>query len=325
MKAIVHKKYGSPDVLELKEVEKPTLAENEVLIKVFAATVNRTDCAMLRAKPFIMRFLTGLLKPNQPVLGTDFAGQIESVGKNVSSLKVGDKVFGFDDNGLSSHAQYMTLSEDNALATMPNNMNYEQSAASIEGAHYAYNFINKVNIKRGQTVLVNGATGAIGSAAVQLLKYFGASVTAVCNTKNIELVKSIGADKTIDHEREDFTKSNEKYNYVFDTVGKSSFKKCKPLLESGGVYISSELGPMVQNLFFALFTPIFGNKKVVFPLPRDRKGSVLFIKKLSEEGMYRSIIDRKYSLEAIADAFRYVETGQKTGNVVITMDHNNMS
>ena len=265
MKAIVYTKYGPPDVLQLKEVKKPIPKDNEVLIRVYAATVNRSDCAMLRAKPFIMRFFTGLFKPNKPILGTDFAGTIEAVGKNVASLKIGEKVFGFDDGGLSSHAQYISLSKDNALTTMPNNMTYEQAAASIEGAHYAYNFINKVDIKHGQKVLVNGASGAIGSAAVQLLKYFGANVTAVCHRKDAVLVKSLGANKVIDYTKEDFTNSSEKYHFVFDTVGKSTFKKCKPLLVSGGVYMSSELGPMVQNPFLALITPIFGNRKVKFP------------------------------------------------------------
>ena len=323
MKAIVATKYGSPDVLQLKEVEKPTPKDNEVLIRVYATTVNRTDCAMLRAKPFIMRFFVGLFKPNKPILGTDFAGMIEAVGKNVASLKVGDNVFGFDDGGVSSHAEYMIISEDNALTTMPESIPYEQAAASVEGAHYAYNFINKVNIERGQKVLVNGATGAIGSAAVQLLTYFGVHVTAVCHMKDADLVKSLGANNVIDYTQEDFTNSREKYNFVFDTVGKSTFKKCKPLLVSGGVYISSELGPMVQNPFLALITPIIGDKKVIFPLPIDRNRSVRFIKKLSEEGKFKAVIDRTYSLDEIAEAYRYVEKGQKIGNVVITVEHHN--
>ena len=326
MKAIVHNKYGPPNFLQLKEVKKPTLKDNEVLVRVNATTVNRTDCAMLRAKPFIMRFFTGLFKPKIPILGTEFAGNIEAVGKDVMSFKVGDKVFGFDDGGLSSHAQYITLSENKALTTIPNNVTYEQAAASFEGAHYAYNMIKKVDLKREQKVLVNGATGAIGSAAVQLLKYFGANVTAVCNAKNFELVKSLGATKVVDYTEEDFTKSNEKYHYVLDTVGKSTFSKCKPLLLSGGVYISSELGPMAQNLFFALITPIMGNlpgrlasKKVIFPIPTDTRGSILLIKKLIEQGKFKSVIDREYPLEQITDAFRYVEKGFKKGNVVITI------
>ena len=244
MKAIVHTKYGPPDVIELKDVEKPTPKDNEVLIRVFAATVNRTDCAILMAKPFIMRFVTGLFKPKSPITGTDFAGKVEAVGKGVASFKVGDKVFGFDDNGLGSHAKYMTISEDKPVTTIPNTIAYEQAAASVEGAHYAINFINKVNLENRHKVLVNGATGAIGSAAVQILKYYGVNVTAVCNTKNIELVKSLGASKVIDYTKEDFTKDEQKYNFVFDTVGKSSFAKCKPLLYPVGAYISSELGYM---------------------------------------------------------------------------------
>ncbi len=327
MKAIVCTKYGSPDVLQLKEVEKPIPNDNEVLVKIHATTVNRTDCGILRAEPFITRFFTGIFKPKKLIPGTEFAGKIEAVGKNVSSCKVGDKVFGFDEG---SHAQYMTISEDKALTTIPRNITYEQAAASSEGAHYAYNIIKKVRLKSGQKVLVNGATGAIGSAAVQFLKYFGVNVTAVCNTKNIELVKSLGANKVIDYTKEDFTKDNQKYNYIFDTVGKSSFAKCKPLLQPGGVYISSELGSMSQNIFFALITPIIGNlpcrqagKKVIFPLPTDCKGSILFIKKLIEEGKFKTVIDRKYPLEQIVEAYRYVEKGQKTGNVVITVEHNN--
>ncbi|PHQ59840.1 MAG: NAD(P)-dependent alcohol dehydrogenase, partial [Maribacter sp.] len=171
MKAAIYEKYGPPEVLQIKEIDKPVPKDHEILIKVHAATVNRTDCAMLRAKPFIMRFLTGILKPKNPILGTDFSGQIEAIGKNISTLKVGDKVFGFDDTGLSSHAQYLVISENKALSKIPDTINYEQAAASIEGAHYAYNFINKVQLKKGQKVLVNGASGAIGSAGVQLLKY----------------------------------------------------------------------------------------------------------------------------------------------------------
>jgi NADPH:quinone reductase-like Zn-dependent oxidoreductase len=327
MKAIVCTKYGSPDVLQLKEVEKPIPNDNEVLVKIHATTVNRTDCGILRAEPFITRFFTGIFKPKKLIPGTEFAGKIEAVGKNVTSCKVGDKVFGFDEG---SHAQYMTISEDKALTTIPGNITYEQAAASSEGAHYAYNIIKKVRLKSGQKVLVNGATGAIGSAAVQFLKYFGVNVTAVCNTKNIELVKSLGANKVIDYTKEDFTKDDQKYNYIFDTVGKSSFAKCKPLLQPGGVYISSELGSMSQNIFFALITPIIGNlpgrpagKKVIFPLPTDCKGSILFIKKLIEKGKFKTVIDRKYPLEQIVEAYRYVEKGQKTGNVVITVEHNN--
>ena len=323
MKAIVYEKYGPPEVLQLKEVEKPTPKDNEVLIKIYATTVNRTDCATIRAIPFFARLITGLFKPKKPTPGTEFAGKIESVGKNVSTLKVGDKVFGFDDQGSKSHAQYITIFEDKTI-TIPKNLTYEQAAASIEGAHYAYNFINKVNLKSEHNVLINGASGGIGSAALQLVKYFGANVTAVCDTKNIELIKSLGADRIIDYLKEDFTKDDQKYNFVFDTVGKSSFFKCKHLLEPEGVYISSDLGYMAQNIFLPLITPIIkpmiGNKKTVFPFPLDIRGTLILIKKLSEEGKFKAVIDRQYPLEQIVEAFKYVEKGLKTGNVVITMD-----
>ena len=325
MKAVIYTKYGPPDILQIKEVDKPVPKANEVLIGIHATTVNRTDYATIRAIPFFARIFTGLLKPKKQVPGTEFAGKIEAVGKNISSLKIGDKVFGFDDQGSGSHAQYMTVREDKAI-TIPRNTTYEQAAASTEGAHYAYNFINKVNLKKGQKVLVNGATGAIGSAAVQLLKYFDVNVTAVCDTKNIELVKSLGASKVIDYKKEDFTKDEQKYNFVFDTVGKSSFLKCKQLLQPEGVYISSDLGYMAQNIFLPLITPIIkpmiGNKKTVFPMPTDIRGSLLLIKKLMEQGKFKAVIDRKFPLEQIIDAYKYVEKGQKTGNVVITVKYN---
>jgi NADPH:quinone reductase-like Zn-dependent oxidoreductase len=320
MKAIIYTRYGPPDVLELKEVDKPLPAANQILVKVKAATVNRTDCAVLRAKPFVMRFGTGLLKPKNPIMGTEFAGIVEAVGDAVTLLKSGDRVFGFDDMGVNSYAQYLTIAENKGVEVMPDNINYEQAAASLEGAHYAYNMINKTRLTSGQKVLVNGASGGIGSAAVQLLKYFGAYVVAVCGTKNLELIKSLGADKVIDYTTEDFTKAGEKYDFIFDAVGKSSFGRCRPLLNKGGVYISSELGWMAENIFLALVTPLLGGKKVIFPIPKNIKGSISLIKKLIEEQKFKSVIDRTYPLEQIADAFRYVETGQKTGNVVISLE-----
>lgn len=320
MKASVYFKYGSPDVLQFQEVEVPKLKNDELLIRVKAATVNRTDCAMLRAQPFVMRFMTGLLKPSHPILGTDFAGEVEAIGKDVTNFKVGDRVFGFDDQGLNSHAQYMTISSKKAMATIPDSFSFEEATACLEGMHYAYNFINKIVLEPGQKVLVNGATGAIGSAALQLLKYFGAEVTAVGNTKNLDLLKDLGADKIIDYTKEDFAKDTQQYDYVFDAVGKSTFGKCKPVLKSGGTYISSELGPWGQNLLFSATTLLIGDKKVVFPFPKNINESVLLAKKLMPLGKFKAVIDKTYSLENIADAFRFVETGQKTGNVVISIN-----
>jgi len=328
MKAFVYTKYGAPDVLKLKEVIKPSPADKEVLIKIVATTVNRTDCATIRAKPFFMRIATGLFKPKKEIPGTEFSGKIEVVGKSVSSLKAGDRVFGFDDQGAEAHAQYTTISEDKVVV-MPVGTTYDQAAASIEGAHYAYNFINKLSIEKGQKVLVNGATGAIGSAAVQLLKYYNVNVTAVCATKNIELVKALGANRVIDYTIDDFTKNETKYNFVFDAVGKSSFFKCMHLLQPGGIYISSDLGYMAQNIFLPFITPfikaMLGNKKTIFPMPVNIRGSILLIKRLIEEGKFKAVIDRKYPLEQIVEAYRYVEKGQKTGNVVITVEHNDNS
>ena len=323
MKAIVYTKYGSPDVLQLKEVQKPEPQENEILVKVRATSVNRTDCANLRAKPFIMRFFLGLFKPNKRILGTEFAGDVVKAGHGITSFDVGDKVFGFDDSVLSSYAKYLVIPSNKGVSTMPKNSTYQQAGACIEGAHYAYNIINKVDLKKGDKVMVNGASGGIGSATVQLLKYYGADITAVCNTKNMELVKSLGAVNVIDYTKEDFTKDPGKYEYVFDSVGKSTFGKCKSLLKPGGVYISSELGPWSQNLFYSLISAIFGSlpgyagKKVRFPYPPNIKRSVLLVKKLVEEGKFKPVIDRSYPLEKVAVAFRYVEKGQKTGNVSI--------
>lgn len=317
MKAAYRSKYGAPEVLQISEVEKPVPDDNQILVRVFATTVNRTDCAILRGTPFLFRLIIGLLKPKTQITGTDFAGKIESVGKNVISFKEGERVWGFDDLGLQSHAQYMVISETKALSLIPDNVSYEQAAASAEGAHYAYNFINKVIINPGDRVLVNGATGAIGSAAVQLLKYFGAYVTAVCATENVDLAKKLGADLVIDFYNEDFTKSGHKFDFIFDAVGKSSFAKCKPLLKKDGVYISSELGSFCQNIFLALITPLLGGKKVIFPVPADSKRSQLILSKLLLQGSFRPLLDRHYSLDQIVEAYQYVETGKKLGNVIV--------
>ena len=326
MRAVVHTRYGPPEFLQITEVEQPVPNEREVLIKVHATTVNRTDCATIRAKPFFMRIVTGLFKPIKQISGSEFAGEVIKKGESVSALKVGDRVFGFDDQGLQSHAQFLAIEEDKAL-TIPGDLTYAQAAASSEGAHYALNFINKVDLRKGQRVLVNGATGAIGSAAVQLLKYFGADTTAVCATQNMELVKSLGANRVIDYTRENFLKENQKYDFVFDTVGKSSFLKCKDLLLPGGVYISSDLGFLAQNLVLPLITPVIKptieNKKTVFPNPTDIRRTLLLIKRLMEQGKFRAVIDKEYRLEQIVEAFQYVETGEKVGNVVIVVNHNN--
>jgi len=322
MKAMVYTQYGPPETLQLKEIEKPIPADDEVLVKVYVTTVNRTDCATIRAKPFFARVITGLLTPKKQIPGTEFSGVIVGIGKSVSSLKVGDKVFGFDDQGSKSHAQYLAIKAEYVLP-IPDNLSFEQAAASSEGAHYAYNFINKVHLKSGDNVLVNGAMGAIGSAAVQLLKYFDANVTAVCATKNIDLVKSLGASRVIDYTKEDFTKDGNMYDFVFDTVGKSSFFKCKHLLKENGIYISSDLGYLAQNIYLPLITPLFkfmlGNKTTVAPFPVDVRKSLLLVKSLIEKDQFKALIDREFPFEKIVEAYQYVEKGYKKGNVVITL------
>jgi len=318
MKAIIRTRYGFPDVLKISEVSKPKPKNHEILIRVFATTVNRTDWGILTGKPFVIRFFTGLFKPKLLTPGTDFAGRIEEIGRDVKKFKIGDRVWGLNDVGLSSHAQYMRILEDKAVMAIPENQTYKEAAACAEGAHYAYNFINKVDIRSGDKVLVNGATGAIGSSALQLLKHFGAIVTAVGNTKNMDLLKSLGADKTVDYLKVDFLKDDQKYHFILDAVGKSSFSKCRLLLMPGGVYISSELGPYAQNLYLPLITKLFGNKRVIFPIPANCKRSILFVKSLIEKGEFKAVIDKEYSMDKIADAYEYVASGEKTGNVLIS-------
>lgn len=320
MKAVTHHRYGSPDVLQLKEVDIPVPNSNEILVKVHAATVNRTDCANLQAKPFLMRFILGLFKPKKTISGTDFGGTVEQVGQHVKSLNVGDKVFGFDDIGLRSHAEYLSVDENKAVI-IPENISFEQAAASIEGAHYAQNFVNKVILKPEHKVMINGGTGAIGSALVQLIKAYGCTLTATCREKDIKLIKSLGADNVIDYENEDFTKDFADFDFVFDAVGKSTFGKSKALLKPGGIYISSELGPYAQNVFYFLFKRIMGSRKVYFPYPDNIPASLHLVKKLMEEGKFTPLIDRVYPLEEIKEAFKYVLKGQKTGNVVIKISN----
>ncbi len=321
MKALTYTNYGPPEVVSVAQVAKPIPADDEILIKVYSSTVNRTDCGFRSAEYFISRIFSGLLKPKNQILGSEFAGKIENVGKNVSKFKIGDRLFGFNDSKFGAHAEYMTLKETDAIALIPENLSYQDAAPISEGAHYALNDIRAAKVSNGQDVLVNGATGAIGSAAVQLIKYLGANVTAVCDTKNIDLVKSIGADEVIDYKKEDFTKMNKKFDFIFDAVGKSSFGLCKPLLKENGIYISTELGEMSQNPFLAMITPFIGGKKVMFPIPNVKQEDIQFLKELVENGKYKPLIDRKYPMEDAVEAYKYVETGQKIGNVVLIIDN----
>jgi NADPH:quinone reductase-like Zn-dependent oxidoreductase len=320
MKAAVHTRYGPPDVVRISEIDKPAAKDNEVLVKVHATTVNRTDSGLRAAKPFINRFFTGLRRPRVTVLGNEFAGAVEAVGGGVRSFMVGDRVFGYNGTRFGAHAEYVAMPQDGSLATMPAKVTYEEAAASTEGSHYALSLIRKAKIRRGQDVLVYGATGAIGSAAVQLLKHLGAEVTAVCDTKHLELVKGLGADRVIDYTAADFTKDQQSYDVVLDAVGKSSFGRCKRLLKPRGIYLSTDLGPLSQNPILALITPLLRGKKVMFPIPKDDQEMVRYFKELLESGAFKPVIDRRYRLDQIVEAYRYVETGQKIGNVVISVE-----
>lgn len=321
MKAAVHDKYGPPEVVRIADVETPTVGDHDVLVKVHVTTVNRTDCGFRAAEPFFVRLLTGLRRPRRTILGSEFAGVVEEVGGGVTSFEVGDDVFGFSEWRFGAHAEYLSMPDDGSLATMPANVTYEQAAPGTEGSHYALSMIRKAKIRRGQDVMVYGATGAIGSAAVQILKSFGAAVTAVCDTKNLELVRGLGADRVIDYTTEDFTKDAQRYDAVMDAVGKSSFGRCKPLLKPRGIYLSSDLGPLSLNPILGLVTPLFGGKRVMFPMPpRYVQEEVRFFQGMIASGAFRPVIDRRYPLDRIVEAYRYVETGQKVGNVVITVD-----
>jgi NADPH:quinone reductase-like Zn-dependent oxidoreductase len=319
MKAIVNTIYGEPDVLELKEVAKPVPKDNEVLIKIHATTVNRTDCGFRKPEYLIVRIISGIFKPRKHILGTELAGVIEAVGKSVTSFNVGEAVFGLSTFKFGAHAEYICMSEKASIALKPVNMSFEEAASVADGLMLAINYIRKINFANAPRILINGASGSIGSASVQLAKHYGADVTAVCNTKNIALIKSLGANIVIDYTQEDFTQSGQVYDVVLDAVGKSSFAKCKPLLKPGGVYFSSELGDWGQNVFYALLTPLLGGKKVGFPIPTDSQADMLFFKELIEAGHFKAVIDKRYSLAQIVEATRYVETGEKTGNVVIVI------
>jgi NADPH:quinone reductase-like Zn-dependent oxidoreductase len=319
MKAIIYTQYGSPEVLQLKQVEKPTPKDNEVLIKIHAATVNRTDSGFRKGVPYIVRLFSGLTKPKKTILGSELAGEIEAIGKEVRTFKPGDKVFGLSTWHFGTHAEYICMPEKASITTMPANMTFDEAAAVCDGLMLAINYIRKIDFQTKPKILVNGASGSIGSAAVQLAKYYGAEVTAVCNTKNLELLKSLGASEVIDYTKDDFTKNGQLYDVVLDAVGKSSFFRCKKILKPSGVYFSTELGYLSQNVFLALLTPIFSRKKAKFPIPTDSKADIILFKELIESGNYKAVIDRKYPMEEIIEATQYVETEQKTGNVVITI------
>jgi len=318
MKAAVRRMYGPPSRIVIEKLSKSTPNDDELLVKVNVTTINRTDCANLAAKPFIMRFVLGLFKPRKVVLGTDFAGLVISKGKSVKSFEIGDKVFGFVDTGLESQAEFMKIKEKDVFQ-IPKDIDYSKAIASLEGAHYAYSFIHKVKLRPKQSILINGASGAIGSALLQFLKQFDVHITATCKTKNTELIKSLGAHKVYDYETEDFTIKNDKYDYIFDTAGKSSFRKCKPRLNKNGVFLSSELGKYGLNILLSLISLIF-NKKVKIAIPFSTKLTIPYVSNLLEKGIFNPLIDCYYELSNIKEAYTYVLKGQKVGNVLLIIE-----
>lgn len=324
MKAIVCTEYGSPDVMQLKEVEKPTPRENEVLIKIYATTVTSADLRIRKADPFPIRFFYGFIRPkNNTILGSELAGEIEAVGKNVKQFKAGDTVFAGAGTSLGANAEYICLPEEGAVVIKPTNMTYEEAATIPFGATTSLIFLrDKGKIQRGQDVLIYGASGAVGMAAVQLAKFFGAQVTGVCSTAKLELVKSLGADNLIDYTTEDFTQSGKTYDIIFDTSGKSPFSDCLSSLKSNGLYLRAvhiNLFPILRGLW----TSITSSKKVIGGVAIERKKDLIFIKELIEMGRMKSLIDKRYLLKQTAEAHRYIEQGHKKGNVVITVKQNN--
>jgi NADPH:quinone reductase-like Zn-dependent oxidoreductase len=328
MKAIVYTTYGSPDVLELRELEKPVPKDDEVLIRIHAASVTATDTIFRKGRPFIARSATGLLRPKNIIPGDVLSGEIVALGSDVRLFKTGDQVFGSDGNRFGAHAEYKCLPEKGALAIKPANMTHAEAVAVVDGALTALSFLrDTAKVQRGQKILINGASGSIGTFAVQLARYYGADVTGVCSTTNVERVKSLGAHKVIDYTREDFTRTDQAYDIIFDTVGKCSFARCKRALKQKGLYLSTVLSMSI--LFQMLWTSRMGAKKALIAFtglraPDEKTADLIFLRELIEAGLVSSVIDRRYSLEQIAAAHGYVEKGHKKGSVVITLSGNGL-
>jgi NADPH:quinone reductase-like Zn-dependent oxidoreductase len=319
MKAVVHDTYGPPEVLRVEEVARPDPQGDELLVRVHATSVTRTDTGVRSAEYFISRFVTGLFRPKRRILGLEFAGVVEAVGSSITEFEVGDEVFGVRSG---AHAEYVCVKESGAVARKPPSITFDEAAAVCDGAALALACLRKAGPLEGRSVVVYGASGSVGTAGVQLAKHFGAHVTAVCNTKNVELVRSLGADEVVDYEREDFTRNGKTYDVVFDAVGKHSFRRSRRSLRPGGTFVETDLGFMWHLPLLVLLTRRLGSKKVKLGVTKYSKEDVLFLKELIEDGRYRAVIDRRYALDEVVDATKYVETGQKTGNVVLTVSRN---
>ena len=320
MRAVVYDRYGPPEVLRLAQVQRPSPRDDEVLVRVRATTVNRTDCGFRNPRPFFVRLFSGLLRPRHQILGTEFAGVVEAVGAAVTQFAPGDRVFGLNADRFGAHAEFVCARQSAPLAKLPSGIGFDEGAAVCDGVILALTCLRWARLKRGERILVYGASGSIGTAAVQLAQHMGAGVTAVCGSHGVETVTSLGADPVIDYTREDFTAIGETFDVVFDAVGKTSFRRCRRLVKRGGAFVETDLGFMWQNPILSLFTWRIAPKRVLMPLPRYRQQEVLLLKELLEAGQYRAVIDRRYRLEQIVEATRYVETEQKIGNVVLTVD-----
>ena len=315
MKAVVYERYGPPEVLRVAKVDRPIPKDDEVLVKIHATTVSRTDAGLRSAELVISRAFTGLLRPRNPILGMEFSGEVEAVGSSVTQFKVGDPVFG--GKGSSAHAEFIAVRESAPLAPRPANMSFEEAAAVFDGASLALPCLAAAGPLEGRSIVVYGASGSVGTAGVQLAKHFGAEVTAVCSTKNVELVKSLGADEVVDRTQQDFTQNGRKYDVIFDAVGKTSFRQTRRSLKPGGTFVDTDPGYMFHVPLLLLATRWIGDKKVKMGIARFTKEDLLLLKQLIEAGKYRAVIDRTYPLEDVVEATRYVETGHKTGNVVL--------
>ena len=317
MRAAVHERYGGPGVVTVTDVAAPVPGDGQLLVRVRATTVNRTDCAYRAASPPFMRLVSGVRRPRARILGSEFAGVVEQVGPGATTFAVGDRVFGYVEGPFGGHAEHLVVDEQASIARMPDHVSFERAAAATEGAHYAMACARVGGIGAGTDVLVHGATGAIGSAAIQLFAHVGARVTAVCFRDSVELVAGLGAARVIDGSAVDFTRDDQRYDVVVDAVGKSTFGACRRLLRPRGAYVSTELGPFAQNPVLALVTALGRRRRVAFPVPRHDRAMVAGLADLLASGAFTPVIDRTYPLERIVEAYEYVETGQKVGNVVV--------